>query len=107
MLPTSRRLLGRAIRPSSASVTNSSRAVRPAFAAAPFSTQSRSQQAVAQDLHKTPSPVDQFATGNNAYYAEEMYRLWKQASCGKLSWRVETAATGHAALHPTLWQATD
>lgn len=25
-----------------------------------------------------PSAVDQFATGNNAYYAEEMFKLWKE-----------------------------
>ena len=29
---------------------------------------------------KAPSAVDQFATGNNAYYAEEMYKLWKEVS---------------------------
>lgn len=89
MLPTSRRLLGRVIRPPSASVVNHSRVARPvaAFAtslvsSSSFSTSARAQQATAQDLHKTPSPADQFATGNNAYYAEEMYRLWKQASRG-------------------------
>jgi len=27
---------------------------------------------------KAPSPNDAFANGTNAYYAEEMYRLWRQ-----------------------------
>ena len=27
---------------------------------------------------KTPSPNDPFANGTNAYYVEEMYRLWRQ-----------------------------
>lgn len=27
---------------------------------------------------KAPSPNDPFANGTNAYYAEEMYRLWRQ-----------------------------
>jgi 2-oxoglutarate dehydrogenase E1 component len=35
---------------------------------------------VAAELHKSPSPSDAFATGNNAYYAEEMWKLWKQVS---------------------------
>jgi 2-oxoglutarate dehydrogenase E1 component len=29
-------------------------------------------------LTKGPSPNDIFANGTNAYYADEMYRLWKQ-----------------------------
>ncbi len=27
---------------------------------------------------QVPSPNDAFANGTNAYYADEMYRLWKQ-----------------------------
>lgn len=44
------------------------------FAASPFST--------ARTALATPAPstVDQFASGNNAYYAEEMYKLWKEVS---------------------------
>lgn len=34
--------------------------------------------ATATDAVKPPSSNDSFATGNNAYYAEEMYRLWKE-----------------------------
>ena len=29
-------------------------------------------------LAKGPSPSDSFANGTNAYYADEMYRLWKR-----------------------------
>ena len=29
-------------------------------------------------LAQTPSPNDIFANGTNAYYADEMYRLWKE-----------------------------
>lgn len=38
-----------------------------------------------QQIHRTlatpakpPSPNDQFASGTNGYYVEEMYRLWRQ-----------------------------
>lgn len=32
------------------------------------------------DLNKAPSSSDSFANGNNAYYAEQMYSLWKAVS---------------------------
>jgi 2-oxoglutarate dehydrogenase N-terminus len=34
--------------------------------------------APANALAASPSPNDAFATGNNAYYAEEMYRRWRE-----------------------------
>lgn len=47
-----------------------------------FSTTKLSSATVSSvsDKNKAPSPVDQFANGNNAYYAEEMYKLWKVVS---------------------------
>lgn len=73
MLPTARRLLGRAALSPRTSLTRST--LRPAL----FST-AATRQASQADLHKAPSSVDQFATGNNAYYAEEMYRAYKEVS---------------------------
>lgn len=52
---------------------------RSGFVARALSSNAKSN-AQATDLHKPPSSVDQFATSNNAYYAEEMFRLWKKVS---------------------------
>lgn len=72
------RLLGRTRTPA---LRRAATTIRPFVAAAPspFST-AATRQASQADLHKAPSPVDQFANGNNAYYAEEMLRCWKEAS---------------------------
>jgi hypothetical protein len=40
----------------------------------------RAYATAVSDTKKSPSPVDAFATGSNAYYTSEMYRLWKQVS---------------------------
>lgn len=44
-----------------------------------FSTSGKNS-ATTSDVAKPPSPDDQFANGNNAYYAEEMYRQYKEVS---------------------------
>lgn len=38
------------------------------------------RRATQTDLHAAPSATDSFARGDNAYYAEEMYREWKKVS---------------------------
>ncbi|KAK4049847.1 2-oxoglutarate dehydrogenase E1 component [Microbotryomycetes sp. JL201] len=83
MLPASRRLVGRHLLARASSsprvcAAASARVLVPPFAAARALSSNSKQNAHATDLHKPPSPVDQFATSNNAYYAEEMFKLWKQ-----------------------------
>lgn len=75
MLPLSRRIVGRRL-PCLASRAATASLSRPAL----FSTTARPLANLATDTAKAPSKNDQFATGNNAYYAEEMYRLWKSVS---------------------------
>lgn len=40
---------------------------------------SQKSAATTVDTSKAPSPNDAFATSTNSYYAEEMYKLYKQA----------------------------
>jgi hypothetical protein len=51
---------------------------RRAVVAHPFST-TRTRSAEA-DKVKAPDAVDAFMNGGNAYYADEMYKLWREVS---------------------------
>ena len=54
---------------------------RPAFVPvtrAHFSSSRKPFAVSSSDAAKAPSSADQFANGNNAYYAEQMYSLWRE-----------------------------
>lgn len=52
-----------------------------------------------------PSPNDAFANGTNAYYAEEMYRIWKQdPKSVHASWNTYFSGMEHGLLSAQAFQ---
>ncbi|SCZ88064.1 BZ3500_MvSof-1268-A1-R1_Chr10-2g02825 [Microbotryum saponariae] len=79
MLSTGRRLLTRRLPAwNNIHATSIARGVVRDHTAAFSTTRGPHATATPSDTAKAPSPVDQFANGNNAYYAEEMFRCWRQ-----------------------------